>query len=237
MAWVNRQVAAIGRNAQNAEGGYSARSIDDVLDVMHPLLAEAGLTVPFEVISGDYAVVLVGKNQNPFREATLLVEFRFTAPDGSYIATRSRGEALDSFDKATNKALIGALKYALLGTFTIPVSAPDTDLEHGERSSAATAPTVEWRDAELVEVRGIYDNLPQRLADEVMARVAKRAGVDHIEEPEDIPPINAEYAVGAFRAALNVADDPKWDDDYQDEFEVGDSDPGAGPIDGDPPSD
>jgi hypothetical protein len=50
----------------------------------------------------------------------LKMRFSFCAEDGSSVQSSVSGEAMDSGDKATNKAMSTALKYALMQTFLIP---------------------------------------------------------------------------------------------------------------------
>jgi hypothetical protein len=50
----------------------------------------------------------------------LKVQFRFYASDGSYVEAITEGEAMDSGDKATNKAQSAAFKYACMELFCIP---------------------------------------------------------------------------------------------------------------------
>jgi hypothetical protein len=52
---------------------------------------------------------------------TVEAEFDFvSAKDGSKVTVRTYGEAMDSADKATNKAMSAAYKYAAFQTFCIP---------------------------------------------------------------------------------------------------------------------
>ena len=58
------------------------------------------------------------------------MKFTFYATDGSNVSTQARGEGMDSGDKASNKAMAVAHKYALTQTFTIPYEGmvdPDSD--------------------------------------------------------------------------------------------------------------
>jgi len=67
--------------------------------------------------------------------ATLWIEYHFAASDGSEIVALTAGEATDSGDKACNKAMASALKYALTQTFSIPTEeAKDTEQDHPELS-------------------------------------------------------------------------------------------------------
>ena len=63
----------------------------------------------------------------------LTVEFTFWAEDGSSVSCTMIGEAMDSGDKASNKAMSTALKYALMQMFMIPTEEHiDTEYESPE---------------------------------------------------------------------------------------------------------
>jgi hypothetical protein len=69
------------------------------------------------------------------------VAFHFYGPAGDRVTAVTMGEASDVADKASNKAMSAALKYALIHTFMIPVDAgslDDGDRDHpvGQRSPA-----------------------------------------------------------------------------------------------------
>jgi hypothetical protein len=63
------------------------------------------------------------------------VAFHFYGPAGDHVTAVTMGEASDVADKASNKAMSAALKYALIHTFMIPVDAKsldDGDRDHPE---------------------------------------------------------------------------------------------------------
>ena len=134
MAQVAMAIGPVAKNMRNVEGGYGARSIDDVLNAVHTPLTDAGVVVIPEVLEADYATVEVGKNRTQMRQATLRVRYTFYGPNGDSVSAVGQGEALDSADKATNKAMSAAFKYVLLHTFTIPLVGDDADADHPVRS-------------------------------------------------------------------------------------------------------
>lgn len=139
LAVVMGKITAIEKAAKNISSGYSARSIDDVLDTLHPLLAGVGLVVLTEVMHAEYDTYKNAKG-TLLTNCRLRVAFHFTAADGTQATIVMQGEARDSADKATNKAVTGALKYGLLNTFLVPVRGmPDADTETLEATAHATA--------------------------------------------------------------------------------------------------
>jgi len=74
------------------------------------------------------------------KHVSILMEYDFYAEDGSKVTIGPvPAEGLDSGDKATNKALSAALKYALIQTFSIPTEdMAEADFESPEIGANAT---------------------------------------------------------------------------------------------------
>lgn len=112
----------ISKNRKNMTPGqnYNFRGIDEVYNALSPLLAEHGLCVLPRILSREVATRASQKGNTIF---TVVVEAEFdfvSAADGSKHTIRTFGEAMDSSDKATNKAMSAAYKYAALMAFAIP---------------------------------------------------------------------------------------------------------------------
>lgn len=131
---INRVQAAlakegISKDRKNSQQGYSFRGIDDMYNVLSPLLA-ANEIVVLPSYSERQVVEREGRNGGALFYTTLKGDFRFrSAKDGSEVQVTTYGEAMDSGDKATNKAMSAALKYAFMQTFTIPTEG-DNDSEN-----------------------------------------------------------------------------------------------------------
>jgi len=123
----------IAKNKRNTQGtGYNFRGIDDVYNALAPELAKNGLVVIPRVMSRD-AVERTSRQGGALFYITVDVEFDFvSSEDGSKHTARTFGEAMDSGDKATNKAMSAAFKYAMFQTFCIPTEAQDADAETHE---------------------------------------------------------------------------------------------------------
>ena len=98
---------------------YSYRGIDDVMNELHPLLAEYGVTIVPEVVDQqrENRVTLKG---NPIIYSIMKIRFHFYAMDGSEVVATVIGEGMDTSDKASNKAMAIAYKYACFQVFCIP---------------------------------------------------------------------------------------------------------------------
>ena len=80
------------------------------------------------------------KSGTAMRHVTLTVRYDFYAVDGSSMSATVMGEAADSGDKATSKALSMAFKYALTEVLTLPTNEPDADETTHELGSRAASP-------------------------------------------------------------------------------------------------
>ena len=110
----------IGKNQQNIQQRYSFRGIDDVLNAMAPLLARHNLVVMPHVLEREVIEKQTQRGGTLFY-VTLKVQYDFVSSlDGSRHAITVYGEAMDSGDKATNKAMSAAYKYASIQVFCIP---------------------------------------------------------------------------------------------------------------------
>lgn len=116
-AMAKEGIAKVRRNQQQ---GYSFRGIDDVYNALSPMLAEHKLCILPRIISRDLIERQTARGGALFY-VTVEAEFDFvSAEDGSKHTVRTFGEAMDSADKATNKAMSAAYKYAAMQTFCIP---------------------------------------------------------------------------------------------------------------------
>jgi hypothetical protein len=128
----------ISKSRKNQQQGYTFRGIDDLYNALAPLLAKHGLVILPRVISRDCIERQTAKG-NALLYVTVKCEFDFvSADDGSSHCVTTFGEAMDSADKATNKAMSAALKYACLQTFMVPTE--------GDNDADATTHEVRGRD-------------------------------------------------------------------------------------------
>lgn len=108
---------------------YKFRGIDDVYNAISPLLGEHGLCILPRMIRRDCQERQTAKGSAIFY-VIVEAEFDFVAAeDGSCHVVRTFGEAMDMSDKATNKAMSAAYKYAAMQAFAIPTEG-DNDTEN-----------------------------------------------------------------------------------------------------------
>ena len=110
----------ITKNRKNQAQNYNFRGIDDVYNALSPLLAKHGLCILPRILMRTCDERQT-KNGGSMFYVTVEAEFDFVcASDGSKHIVRTFGEAMDSADKATNKAMSAAYKYAAFQAFAIP---------------------------------------------------------------------------------------------------------------------
>ena len=123
---ISREGIAKGR--RNEQQGYGFRGIDDIMNALSALLAGAELLILPRMV-GRTQEERLSASQKVLFYVVVHAEFDFvSARDGSTHTVTMYGEAMDSADKATNKAMSAAYKYACLQVFCIPTEAmPDAD--------------------------------------------------------------------------------------------------------------
>lgn len=126
----------ISKDRKNAQQGYSFRGIDDVYNALSHALSENGLCiipVVLERVSEERAT----KSGGTLFYVTVKMQFDLvSSADGSSHSVVTFGEAMDSGDKATNKAMSAAYKYAAMQTFCIPTEG-DNDADAHTHEPAA----------------------------------------------------------------------------------------------------
>ena len=172
IAAVQGDLAKVGiaKDRRNSGQGYNFRGIDDVYAALSPLLAKYGLVIIPRVIE-RVVVERAAKGGGALFNVTVKAEFDFiAAEDGSIHTASTYGEAMDSGDKATNKAMSAAYKYAAFMTFAIPTEG-DNDADGttheivagGQREEGASSapggnpPIKEMPDAEWAKLVALIE--------------------------------------------------------------------------------
>ena len=128
---VSKGIGFIGKDKKNTVQNYNFRGIDDIYNNINAELHKQRLIIVPNVLS-HACVEYVGAKGNKQFHIILEVEYSFiSCVDGSIVKGIAYGEALDSSDKATNKAMSQAYKYMMIQTFAIPVK----DMEDADASS------------------------------------------------------------------------------------------------------
>jgi hypothetical protein len=114
-----KDIEPIAKNRKNQQQGFLYRGVDDVMTELAPILVKHGIFIVPEVMEQKREERQT-KGGSTLNYSILKVAFHFTTDDGSKITAVVIGEGMDSGDKASNKALSIAFKYACLQVFCIP---------------------------------------------------------------------------------------------------------------------
>lgn len=165
MADVASELAAvgIGKGRTNSQQNYKFRGIDDVYNVLGPILAANKLVIVPRVV-GRTSQDRETKNGGAIIYTVVEVEYDFvSAIDGSKHTARFFGEAMDTSDKSTNKAITAAFKYMCFQVFCIPIEgnedARDADSTTHEVKARQEATVTALSPQELVDTLDIAPNL------------------------------------------------------------------------------
>lgn len=117
---VMTEIGVVGKNKKNTQGqGFMYRGVDDVMNALQPALVMYKVFVVPEVLS-QIREERTSNSGGRLLYSICTVRYTFYAEDGSCVYATVIGEAMDSGDKATNKAMSVAFKYACFQVFCIP---------------------------------------------------------------------------------------------------------------------
>ena len=152
---IMKAVGAIAKKDKNTSQGFNFRGIDSVVNAVSPALQKHGVIVVPRVDDYQYETVEIGRNRTAMGHVKVKVTYAFIGQAGDAISATVVGEAMDSGDKATAKAMSVAFRTALLQALCLPTDEPDPDATSYERSSATDvlAPS-----AVLIKLAGATDN-------------------------------------------------------------------------------
>lgn len=132
---IMEEVPSIGKTQRNKTQGFMYRGIDDVMNALQPLLAKNKVFIVPEILEQTREERTTSKGGNLIY-SICKIKYKFYAEDGSCVESIIIGEGMDSGDKATNKAMAIAMKYALFQVFCIPTDEmKDPDSEMPEQST------------------------------------------------------------------------------------------------------
>jgi ERF superfamily len=154
----------ISKDRKNPQQGFMFRGIDQVYNALVPALVRNSLVILPRIVERTVTERVTQKGGVLFC-VVVKAEFDFVSTeDGSIHTVIMYGEAMDSGDKATNKAMSIAYKYAAFQAFCIPTEEtaidPDADVHRpaGQTSDETLADfTAQAADCQnLQELQGIY---------------------------------------------------------------------------------
>lgn len=136
MAAIVAEIGAISKDKECTQGAsFAYRGIDDVYNALNPIMAKHGV----------FVLPIAGERTTEYRQTqkgatieivVMRMAYKFCHADGSSVEAVTVGQAMDSGDKATNKAMAIAHKYAILQAFCIPTE----DMEDPDAVAEQLAP-------------------------------------------------------------------------------------------------
>lgn len=116
---IMEEIGAIGKTSKNQQQGFMYRGIDAVMNALQPALVKYKVFVVPEILEQKREERVTGKGGNLIY-SVLKIKYTFYAEDGSSVSATVIGEGMDSGDKASNKAMSVAFKYACFQVLCIP---------------------------------------------------------------------------------------------------------------------
>lgn len=181
LAAVMADIGGVSKNDWNDHQKFKFRGIDALHNAVYGPLCKHGVFVAPEVVEAHYADVQTSQGK-PSRQATLRVRYTFHGPAGDSVSVVSQGEAMDSGDKATPKALAVAFKYALLQTFVIPTEDQDDPDHDAPERGAPPARQPAKPPAPPDEQRQRWDAAMARLTDSQVEALHEQMKVASFDE-------------------------------------------------------
>lgn len=175
----------IAKNQQNIQQRFRYRGIDDVYNALAGTLSRHGLAM-LPTVESREVVELKSRAGGALFLTVLKVRYTLVcADDGSSHDIVVYGEAMDSGDKGTNKAMSAAFKYAAFQIFCIPV---EGEIDDPDATSHEVAPS-QTDDAEPNEApkngngkRREIENAAYKWTEEHVARLRACQTRDELEQ-------------------------------------------------------
>lgn len=184
-------VRGVGKDRTNQQQHFQYRGVDDVYQVLAAVLPKHGLVIIPRVVYRGQTERATKDGKGTLFYVVVEVEFDLIAvEDGSRHVARIVGEAMDTADKATNKAMAVAYKYMAFMVFCIPLEGVMLDPDATTHEVAAQ-PVAAKADAPK------DDRLPAPAA-------AKRPAAKAAAEPP--PPVKVPPRNPAIPSAANPPD-------------------------------
>jgi hypothetical protein len=139
LANIMQEVNSLPKNGWNTNEKYKYLQIDDLYEMLHPLFAKNRVFLSHEVIATKESTRKArGGWDNFYIEMT--IKINFITDDGSSHSVITQSHAMDNGDKAYNKAITAAYKYALIPMFLL-VTGEKIDTENEQEPDKETKKT------------------------------------------------------------------------------------------------
>jgi hypothetical protein len=184
-------ITPIAKEKRNKEQGFSYRGIDDVMNELSPILSKHKIFIYPEVVDKQRQERQT-KSGSTLLYSILTIKYHFATDDGSEVCTTVVGEGMDSGDKASNKAMAVAFKYACLQMFCIPTD----DIDDPDKT---TPPPSTQKQKDLDRAEKTVKNELDRHADEMLDDIKHNL-------PKNKQPVNKQAIINEMGAILKKKD-------------------------------
>lgn len=117
-------VDPIAKDRDGPKNQYKFRGVDDVYQALQKIMSDHGVFTTSELVGApDYREYSTSSGGTSFRTRAVF-RFTFWHVSGTSVSSETIGEGMDSGDKASNKSMSVAHKYALLQVYMIPTDDP-----------------------------------------------------------------------------------------------------------------
>ena len=174
------EVPVIGKGKTNSQQNFKYRGIDDVMNVFQPILAKHKVFIVPQVLEQKREERTTSKGGNLIY-SICKIKYTFYAEDGSNVEAIVIGEGMDSGDKATNKAMAIAMKYAMFQVFCIPTEEmKDPDSETPPESKSKQIVTEVSKDTKITPVQ--IKEIVKIYAGENLEKLLKANGLEKLQD-------------------------------------------------------
>lgn len=166
IAAVMADIGAVGKTSRNQQQGFMFRGIDAVMNALAPALTKNKCFVVPEILE-QIREERQSTKGNMLIYSICKIKYTFYAEDGSCVSAIVIGEGMDSGDKATNKAMSIAFKYACFQVFCIPTEEmqddPDKECHEVKKKEQPENVHITAADATALMEKCIADKVPAEL--------------------------------------------------------------------------
>ena len=178
------EIGAVGKTSKNAQQGFMYRGIDAVMNALQPALIKHGVFVVPEILEQTREERVNAKGTTLIY-SICKIKYNFYAQDGSSVSATVIGEGMDTGDKATNKAMSIAFKYACFQVFCIPTEEmvdPDAEVHEVKAKTEKKAEQKTEQKQNLKATPKQIELLKKLVPDEAWGAMLNWAGVEKVED-------------------------------------------------------
>jgi len=203
MIAVMGKVTAIEKGQENTMQKFFFRGIDDIMNELHSVFADEGIFLMPSVLEHSMSEKAT-KSGGFINHSIIKMQYSFYAADGSNIICIAPGEAMDSGDKSTSKAMSIALKYALLQSLLIPT-------KDEKDPDASTPPELKPQKGVSTSKPNATASTPKQATPETTEKVWLNPGtdlwgkaLDYVKQGHDLKEIRKKYNISVKNGELLI---------------------------------